>query len=1139
MTDVPKGATANGTPNKSPTLAPSEVPTTKKAGPERDGRGRYKRKEAPTPNNEDLAESSDNSTPSTRSNSDNEESDAETFHDSSNVNQHEDVEDEVTVKNQGAGNVQSQEDGTLQDLTIEPTFQELDGGVQDGNMEQALLNQSVLTKSRNAANGSLRGVSNENSEKELQDYLKKNVHAQRAHLIEMSIQAINAMAEVDFTNKEEDQYANYFYEAINANWEMSRAISNAIFCNSSDAVIEPRIIKRYHDATRRIRRLSQRVYNQARVQRTKRLDIPYLKSIFKMAEAEFIVTLFQLEQSQAGNLLRARRDTSTDSLESYSGFNEEETLALNTLRDKHQKKMHLLAQEGGEISARYEDQTLNKQQMLAEQAEWKDRVVATRNVQLDALHAKYQDRRQRVKLTQEKELAAIALATADLGRKPGRSRSPKRAPLPLHQSTPFNQGAATDLGTPRRQTKEKPKSLASTKERLMEDAGKQFSTRPPTSAATSGKNHEKLVNNVGEAIAKRRPTKVQFGERRFNSNVGNAEEMQIGNELEELEAQIAAQADVETQQLEQIRQTQIHSENLRRRRESVAGNQSRVTPTPNVDRLEANNGEGVLAPQGDNEYNHRFSFPPPLTQRPAPFASRTPGPLERNRQLADQSNPNWGTTNQSAMISHMAPRSVEVMEDFEKSTYYGQLPEPWNVQPRTTCSERDELNKIKILLGSNNDGGSNQLRRFDGNESEYFEWRAIVIITVHRANMAAAEKFQYMTKCIQYRKDATLDAIIMGLLPTADNYAQLIGSLEAFYGGTRKAFTQVQMMTSGLRQLDPEVPEDLIRMSGVITRYYNFCVENGLSTYLDAGLVTDDLYKKVFTTKQHKLMMEKCQLSGLTAKHGRDSTHLLRAHLQSELASALHTQTQRSIQSKPVANRRLGSDAYGAAATTSSDRRPSKLKGGEKTKTTRFARNSKPRVYLTKEDSGSEPESQNEYDAENSESEGEEIRVYLLTEDMAVDEGTVLALMGTKRFQMPICNLCKGEKHFLFMCPSFKNWDLEARKKYVTSNRRCYNCLATHDLKNCTSKIKCRLCKHGHHTSLCGKGPIGPLPEYKPDLAKKSSSKVLFTKKDTKKPKKGTRPKGGSAFAAFDNPEEEKEEESDTDESAGSNEDED
>ena len=89
---------------------------------------------------------------------------------------------------------------------------------------------------------------------------------------------------------------------------------------------------------------------------------------------------------------------------------------------------------------------------------------------------------------------------------------------------------------------------------------------------------------------------------------------------------------------------------------------------------------------------------------------------------------------------------------------------------------------------------------------------------------------------------------------------------------------------------------------------------------------------------------------------------------------------------------------------------------------------------------------------------------------------------------MPPCVACKekGEKHLLFMCPKYKALPLNQRWIFVKKTKRCYNCLSDkHDKKDCPSLKYCRLCepkKEKHHTTLCLKGPEGPLPEYKPKL---------------------------------------------------------
>ena len=222
------------------------------------------------------------------------------------------------------------------------------------------------------------------------------------------------------------------------------------------------------------------------------------------------------------------------------------------------------------------------------------------------------------------------------------------------------------------------------------------------------------------------------------------------------------------------------------------------------------------------------------------------------------------------------------------------------------------------------------------------------------------------------------------------------------------------------------------------------------------------------------------------------------------MKSSLHAQQQRGIQRRPNASK--GSTHYEGGANASPQRTPQRSfnrqierRGVQRTNLFKSKRAVKGSANLAsggacvatleEQDSFSEAESvveefddevKSDSDYENSDT------VYLLTEQMAFDESTCLNMVATKAFRMPVCTICHNDqKHFMFMCPTYKKLDLKARSELVRKLMRCWNCLGPkHTIKECKSKISCKLCKKAHHTSLCSRGPTGPLPEYKPTLSK-------------------------------------------------------
>lgn len=67
--------------------------------------------------------------------------------------------------------------------------------------------------------------------------------------------------------------------------------------------------------------------------------------------------------------------------------------------------------------------------------------------------------------------------------------------------------------------------------------------------------------------------------------------------------------------------------------------------------------------------------------------------------------------------------------------------------------------------------------------------------------------------------------------------------------------------------------------------------------------------------------------------------------------------------------------------------------------------------------------------------------------------------------QQDQCKLCEGP-HWLFFCPTFDNWSVVERLKYVNENELCSKCLHAHKNDECRSKYKCKICRGNHNTKL-------------------------------------------------------------------------
>ncbi|XP_058064486.1 uncharacterized protein LOC131214134 [Anopheles bellator] len=69
--------------------------------------------------------------------------------------------------------------------------------------------------------------------------------------------------------------------------------------------------------------------------------------------------------------------------------------------------------------------------------------------------------------------------------------------------------------------------------------------------------------------------------------------------------------------------------------------------------------------------------------------------------------------------------------------------------------------------------------------------------------------------------------------------------------------------------------------------------------------------------------------------------------------------------------------------------------------------------------------------------------------------------------QQPQCALRCLDSHLLRTCSVFKSKDVQDRRKVVSANGLCWNCLSpSHQVKQCRSEYSCRLCRERHHTLL-------------------------------------------------------------------------
>ena len=69
------------------------------------------------------------------------------------------------------------------------------------------------------------------------------------------------------------------------------------------------------------------------------------------------------------------------------------------------------------------------------------------------------------------------------------------------------------------------------------------------------------------------------------------------------------------------------------------------------------------------------------------------------------------------------------------------------------------------------------------------------------------------------------------------------------------------------------------------------------------------------------------------------------------------------------------------------------------------------------------------------------------------------------RPDQPKCPL-DNQNHYLGHCETFKKMSAGSRKKKCLEQKRCFNCLGTHTVKECNCQSRCKSCNGTHHTLL-------------------------------------------------------------------------
>ncbi len=351
-----------------------------------------------------------------------------------------------------------------------------------------------------------------------------------------------------------------------------------------------------------------------------------------------------------------------------------------------------------------------------------------------------------------------------------------------------------------------------------------------------------------------------------------------------------------------------------------------------------------------------------------------------------------------------------------KDDFYANLPPPWNVQPEKEGRYQDEYNKIStILAGASKDGSL--LRKFDGTEEEYFDWRSVVLHHIHERNVSIKDKYNSLCQSLKRGADTFIDGLLNEVDPSHGNYRNLIEQLEFHYGGERRAYTHALKKLKKLKELDIDDFNSLSEFYCAVGNFISFCELHRLAHCASPGQIASDIIKDVMSLEQLQDMFSFCKSHRITELNG--SLYQLKAYLFELLSFAREAREVVGLQ-----------------------RLPSNHPG--------------------KHSNPAEGEGHLDYDSAN---------IYYcdeLTESDSDDDQ--FSVHTDSDFEIPDCLLCKDGKHFLGKCSKFLNLSLKDRMDIVTKESLCYNCLGSdHGARYCPSRGKCLNCRNRHHTSICPK----------------------------------------------------------------------
>ncbi|XP_031333989.1 uncharacterized protein LOC116164001 [Photinus pyralis] len=97
----------------------------------------------------------------------------------------------------------------------------------------------------------------------------------------------------------------------------------------------------------------------------------------------------------------------------------------------------------------------------------------------------------------------------------------------------------------------------------------------------------------------------------------------------------------------------------------------------------------------------------------------------------------------------------------------------------------------------------------------------------------------------------------------------------------------------------------------------------------------------------------------------------------------------------------------------------------------------------------------------------------------------------------PKCRYCNAD-HQTFHCQQFRELSPADRTNFIKSSHACFNCFGSHEVKDCKSKVLCRICNRAHHSLLHLPTAVHTVPSTaSPPAISTTSSSTPLTGTDT------------------------------------------